>query len=199
MELLGPSLEKLFNYCRRNFSLKTVLMLGEQMINRVEYVHQMSHIHRDIKPDNFVIDFEKGTDIYLIDFGLARRYCQTVDNKYEHVKQVKLQSFTGTARYASINAQEQFTTSRKDDLESLAYILVYFLKSRLPWQQVPKVTTNGFTAKQRKERILEIKMSTKISDICKGLPNEFQMFIKYCRNLKFDEAPSYAYLRRLLG
>lgn len=102
-----------------------------------------------------VIDLQNGIDIYLIDFGLARRYCQTVNNEYEHVKQVKLHSFTGTARYASITAQQQFTTSRKDDLESLAYIMVYFLKGRLPWQQVGKVAQNGLTAKQRKERLVK--------------------------------------------
>lgn len=199
MELLGPSLEKLFTFCRRKFSLKTVLLLGDQMVRRIEHLHQMCHIHRDLKPDNFVIDAKNGIDIYLIDFGLARRYCHTVDDKTEHVKQMQLKSFTGTARYASINAQQQFTTSRKDDLESLAYILVYFLKGRLPWQQVPKVSPNGLTPKQRKEKILEIKMSTKVSDICKGLPHEFQSFISYCRKLKFDEAPCYGFLRRLLG
>lgn len=201
MELLGPSLEKLFNHCHRKFSMKTVLMLGEKMIRRVEYMHQMCHLHRDLKPDNFVIGSDNGAEIYLIDFGLARRYCQVVDNKVEHVKQVKLQSFTGTARYASISAQQQYTTSRKDDLESLGYILIYFLKSRLPWQHVPKAGggPNGITAKQRKERILEIKMSTNAATLCSGLPYEFQMFITYCRKLDFDEYPCYAYLRRLLG
>lgn len=202
MELLGPSLENLFNFCRRRFSLKTVLMLGEQMLHRIEYVHNMSHLHRDLKPDNFVINSKNGIDIYLIDFGLAKRYCQIVDHPYhvEHVKQTKLQSFTGTARYASIDAQKQYTTSRKDDLESLAYILIYFLKSRLPWQHVPKAGTgpNAITPKQRKERILEIKLSTKVSDICSGLPIEFQQFILYCRKLKFEEKPNYSHLRRLL-
>lgn len=200
MELLGPSLEKLFNHCRRKFTLKTVLMLGEKMIRRVEYMHQMCHLHRDLKPDNFVIDAENGTEIYLIDFGLARRYCY-VDNdmKAEHIPQMKLQTFTGTARYASITAQQQYTTSRKDDLESLGYILIYFLKSRLPWQQVPKVGSNGMTPKQRKERILEIKMSTNAGDLCHGLPYEFQQFISYCRSLYYEETPSYGYLRRLLG
>lgn len=174
-------------------------MLGEQLIRRVEYVHQMSHLHRDLKPDNFVIP-QNGAEIYLIDYGLARRYCQIVDNEVEHIKKVKVQSFTGTARYASIDAQQQYTTSRKDDLESLGYILIYFLKGKLPWQQVPKANIlNGITAKQRKERILEIKMSTKVSDICSGLPFEFQQFLIYCRSLNFDEKPSYAYLRRLLG
>ncbi|XP_055300770.1 casein kinase I-like [Sitodiplosis mosellana] len=200
MELLGPSLEKLFNHCRRKFSLKTVLMLGEKMIRRVEYMHQMCHLHRDLKPDNFVIDSENGPEIYLIDFGLARRFCHVDENmKVEHVKRMKLQSFTGTARYASISAQQQYTTSRKDDLESLGYILIYFLKTRLPWQHVPKVGSNGMTPKQRKERILEIKMSTNPTELCTGLPHEFQQFISYCRKLDFDETPSYGYLRRLLG
>lgn len=229
LELLGPSLEKLFNYCKRKFSLKTVLMLGDKMIRRVstaivshciqncccffcgmrfnrndfilqvEWMHQMCHLHRDLKPDNFVIDSENGSEIYLLDFGLARPYCTETNGLVEHVKRVKTQSFTGTARYASISAQQHYTTSRKDDLESLGYILIYFLKSKLPWQQVPKVSPNGLTPKQRKERILEIKMSTKASDLCAGLPFEFQLFINYCRRLDYEEAPSYAYLRRLLG
>lgn len=134
----------------------------------------------------------------MIDFGLAREYCRIVNNEVEHVKKVKLQSFTGTARYASISVMQQYSSGRKDDLESLAYILVYFLKSKLPWQQVPKVADN-YTTKQRKERILEIKMSTSVAELCKGLPHEFQNFINYCRQLNFDETPSYAYLRRLLG
>lgn len=198
MQLLGPSLEGLFNFCRRHFSLKTVLMLGEEMIRRIEYMHQLCHVHRDLKPDNFVVDHESNTDIYLIDFGLARRYCQIVNGQAEHVKQVKLQSFTGTARYASISVQQHYTCGRRDDLETLGYILIYFLKSKLPWQHVPKVGTNGLTAKQRKERILEIKMSTSPADLCKGLPFEFQTFVTYCRQLNFSELPSYAYLRRLM-
>lgn len=198
MELLGPSLEKLFNFCRRKFTLKTVLMLGHQMIDRIEYVHQMSHLHRDLKPDNFVVNSQNGLDIYLIDFGLARRYCQFINNKVEHVPCVRMQSFTGTARYASIGAQQQFTTSRKDDLESLGYILVYFLKGRLPWQHVPRAGPNGITPKQRKERILEIKLSTHPAELCAGLPTEIESFINYCRALKFEEQPNYAQLRSFL-
>lgn len=199
MELLGPSLEKLFNFCQRRFTLKTVLMLGLQMIDRIHYIHQMSHLHRDLKPDNFVVNSQNGFEIFLIDYGLARRYCQLnmATNKVEHIERRKMQSFTGTARYASIGAQQQFTTSRKDDLESLGYILVYFLKGRLPWQHVPRVTDgpNGITAKQRKERILEIKLSTKTRELCEGLPTEFESFIRYCRGLKFEDQPNYSQLR----
>lgn len=175
-------------------------MLGEKMLHRIEYIHQMSHVHRDLKPDNFVVNRMDG-EIYLIDYGLARQFSQTENGKDQHIKLTKLNSFTGTARYASVKAQQQYTTSRRDDLESLGYILVYFLKKRLPWQQVPKANTgpNGITSKQRKERILEIKMSTSIGDICKGLPFEFQEYIHYCRNLGFEEIPSYSYLRRRLG
>lgn len=171
-----------------------------QMINRIEYVHQMSHLHRDIKPDNFVINTQNNFEIYLIDFGLARRYCQLNNNQVEHIKRAKMTSFTGTARYASVSAQLQFTTSRRDDLESLGYILVYFLKGRLPWQNVPRASAglNGITAKQRKERILEIKLSTSTAELCADLPREFEHFINYCRDLKFDEQPNYAKLRLYL-
>lgn len=176
-------------------------MLGHQMIDRIEYLHQMSHLHRDLKPDNFVINSQNGLDVYLIDFGLARRYCQLVaDDEVQHIPRVKMQSFTGTARYASVGAQQQFTTSRKDDLESLGYILVYFLKGRLPWQHVPKANggPNGITPKQRKERILEIKLATKTSELCAGLPKEIELFIIYCRALRFEEQPNYSQLRLYL-
>lgn len=193
MDLLGSSLESLFAYCRRKFSEKTVLMLADQMIRRLEYVHEKGFIHRDVKPDNFVIG--RGTDsmkIFLIDYGLAKKYKNVGDGL--HIPHTEGNKFIGTVRYASITTQSGATHSRRDDLECLGYVLVYFLKGSLPWQNMK----SNVDRKQRNERILEKKISTPLSVLCAGLPIEFEMFLRYSRERYFDETPNYGYLRKIL-
>lgn len=170
-------------------------MATDQMIRLLEFIHQQKFIHRDIKPDNFVLGPNGSiNEIYLIDFGLAKRYYHYINNNLgEHIPLMENNSFTGTARYASINSQKRLTQSRRDDLESIGYIMVYFLKGSLPWQNVRESDR-----KQRKEKILEIKLSTPISELCDGLPIEIQLYLKYCRERKYDETPSYVYLRKML-
>jgi len=191
LDLLGPSLEDLFNYCGRRFNLKTVLMLADQLLSRLEYVHTKSFIHRDVKPDNFLIGLGKRQNIiHIIDFGLAKKYRDP--RTHQHIPYRDNKNLTGTARYASINTHIGIEQSRRDDLESLGYVLMYFIRGSLPWQGL-----KANTKKQKYERIMDRKMSTSTEQLCKGYPAEFRSYFEYCRSLRFEDRPDYAYLKRL--
>ncbi|XP_042387125.1 casein kinase 1-like protein 2 [Zingiber officinale] len=191
MDLLGPSLEDLFNFCNRKFSLKTVLMLADQMINRVEFVHSKYFLHRDIKPDNFLMGLgRRANQVYIIDFGLAKKYRDS--STHQHIPYRENKNLTGTARYASVNTHLGIEQSRRDDLESLGYVLMYFLRGSLPWQGL-----KAGTKKQKYEKISERKVATSIEALCRGYPSEFASYFHYCRSLRFDDKPDYAYLKRL--
>ncbi|EAS06784.2 kinase domain protein (macronuclear) [Tetrahymena thermophila SB210] len=191
LDLLGPSLEDLFNLCKRKFSLKTTIMICDQMIQRVESVHYKSYIHRDIKPDNFLIGLgKKSNTIYVIDYGLGKKFRDS--KTHQHIPYRENKNLTGTARYASINAHLGIEQSRRDDLEAIGYVLVYFLKGYLPWQ--------GIKANNKQEKynkIMEKKMSTPVEILCKGLPIEFSTYLNYCRSLRFEDKPDYLYLRKM--
>lgn len=191
-DLLGPNLEDLFNFCSRKFTTKTVLMLADQMLARVEYIHNKNFIHRDIKPDNFLMGIGRQCNkVFLIDFGLAKKYRDLRTRAHIPYKEGK--SLTGTARYASINAHLGVEQSRRDDMESLGYVLMYLIRGSLPWQGL-----KAATKKQKYEKISEKKMSTPIEVLCKGYPQEFSLYLNYSRGLRFDEAPDYTYLRKEL-
>ncbi|KAH9597377.1 Protein kinase domain [Trypanosoma melophagium] len=191
IDLLGPSLEDLFSFCSRRLSLKTTLMLAEQMIARIEFVHSKSVIHRDIKPDNFLMGTgKKGHHVYIIDFGLAKRYRDP--RTHQHIPYREGKSLTGTARYCSINTHIGIEQSRRDDLEAIGYILVYFLRGSLPWQGL-----KAHTKQEKYALIAEKKMSTSLETLCKGTPTEFAAYLNYTRSLQFEDKPDYSYLKRI--
>lgn len=189
MDLLGKSIEELFLYCQRKFSLKTVLMLADQLITRIEYMHNKGFLHRDIKPDNFTVGLNTRT-IYVIDFGLSKRYCDL--RNHTHIPFREGKSLTGTARYASINTHLGLEQSRRDDIEAIAYILIYLMKGSLPWQGL-----RGENRKARYDAISEKKISTPVEVLCSGIPIEFCTFLSEARRLDFTDVPDYAFYREM--
>ncbi len=189
MELLGKSLEDIFNI-KLKFSIKTTAMLGYQMLSVLQYIHDRHIIHRDIKPDNYVMGYnDKNARLYLLDFGLAKKYRSSKTLvQYPYIKKKKL---TGTARYASIHALEEMEQSRRDDLESTGYVLMYFLRGSLPWQGL-KIKTK----EDRYKKILDKKKGTTSNELCKDFPEEFKYFIDYTRNLGYAENPDYEKLKK---
>ncbi|TFK75114.1 kinase-like protein [Pluteus cervinus] len=193
IDLLGPNLEDLFDMCGRKFTIKTVCMAAKQMITRVQSVHEKSLIYRDIKPDNFLVGVpstKTANTIHLIDFGMAKHYR---DPKTKvHIPYRERKSLSGTARYMSINTHLGREQSRRDDLESLGHVFMYFLRGGLPWQGL-RAATN----KQKYEKIGEKKQTTPIAELCEGFPEEFAIYMNYVRKLGFEENPDYDFLREL--
>jgi len=194
IDLLGPNLEDLFDMCGRKFTVKTVCMAAKQMISRVQSIHDKSLIYRDIKPDNFLIGVsghKNANIIHIIDFGMAKHYR---DPKTKvHIPYRERKSLSGTARYMSINTHLGREQSRRDDLESLGHVFMYFLRGGLPWQGL-RAATN----KQKYEKIGEKKQSTPIEELCEGFP-EFAIYMNYVRKLGFEETPDYDFLRELFS
>jgi serine/threonine protein kinase len=190
MQLLGRSLEDIFEE-RKYFTLKSVCMIAPQMISVLEFIHNKHIVHRDIKPDNFVMGLDDLSQyVYLLDFGLAKKYRSS--STLVHYPMVNKKKLTGTARYASINALKGNEQSRRDDLEALGYVLMYLLRGSLPWQ--------GLQAKTKEERykkILKKKIEITSYDLCIGFPSEFEKYIEYTRNLQYTEDPKYDILKGL--
>ena len=190
--LLDKSLENLFSESHGNFNLKDISMIGIQVLDRLEYIHNKNVIHRDIKPDNFVIGKNKDKKtIYLIDFGLAKKYRNPLN--HEHIPFRMTKRLTGTARYASINALKGGEQSRKDDLESLVYMLLFFLRGSLPWQGVP-----GMTKGDKYKKIYYMKKNIGAEKLFENLPNEYKEIYLYVKQLEFEQDPDYNYCRKLL-
>lgn len=192
MELLGQSLEKKFEIRNKIFSLKTACMLGIQMIDRIEYLHYNKLLHGDIKPGNFTLGLgSKSHIVHLIDFGFSKKYWNS--KRKCHIPFIKSKQFVGNPRFCSLNILRRFELSRRDDLESIGYVIMYFIRGSLPWQNV---RANNIDEAIRK--VSEKKLIIRVKELCAGFPPELATFISYTRNLEFTEAPDYNYLRYLL-
>jgi serine/threonine protein kinase len=192
MQNLGCSLQHYHHrVCSGQFSLKTTLMVGIQLLDLLTLIHSCGYIHRDIKPENFLLG--TGNDsrkIYAIDFGLAKRF-KSFSNV--HIVESSGRKLVGTARYTSINSHKGMELSRRDDLESLSYLLVYFYKGVLPWQDV-----NVNDRIKKYQEIGRIKEETSTETLCQGMPKEIVQFVNYIKVLNFRQRPDYTLLRRLL-
>ncbi|KAF9954704.1 casein kinase I [Mortierella alpina] len=193
IDLLGPSLEDLFDMCGRKFTIKTVVMIAKQMLSRVQTIHEKNLIYRDIKPDNFLAGkphTKHANLVHVVDFGMAKQYRDPKTK--QHIPYRERKSLSGTARYMSINTHLGREQSRRDDLEAMGHVFMYFLRGGLPWQGL-KAATN----KQKYEKIGEKKQSTPIKELCEGFPEEFGIYLNYVRKLSFEETPDYDFLRDL--
>ena len=192
MELLGPSLDSILNSLPDNkMSIRCVCNIAYQMLSIFENIHNNDIIHRDIKPANINIGIgDNSKFLYLIDFGLCKKYRSSKTKK--HYPYVQGKGLIGNVRYSSLNALEGKSQSRRDDLESLGYVLIYLCLGKLPWQG--KISNSK---EDKYYKIKEIKKNITPAELCETLPKQFEMYMKYVKNLKYEENPNYSYLKGL--
>lgn len=206
LELLGPSLDDLFNALQRSISIPTLCAVAVALVDRIAWLHSRGIVHRDVKPQNFLcgriaLDDGEGSawrphvafstsadDVFVVDFGLAKAF----NTRSGHVQFKRHQGRAGTARYASINTHKGHVQSRRDDLEAIGYMLVFLHKGRLPWQGV-----KASSRRHKHKKICAVKSATSLTELCDGMPQAFAMYIEYARRLGFSEQPDYDYCKSL--
>ncbi|KAH9837529.1 kinase-like domain-containing protein [Rhodofomes roseus] len=189
MDMLGLSLEALFNSCGRRFTYKTTLLIGCEVLDRLQTLHACGYVHRDLKPQNLLIgSLDHKHLVHLIDFGMAQRFADLITGK--HLRYHDGFDMLGTACYASINAHRGVTQTRRDDLISLSYILMYFLRGSLPWSEHTASSKPGANARLAKAK-------AKVPRLYKDLPSELTTVVDYAARLAFDETPDYDYIRNM--
>ena len=183
--------EGLLDTKEKKFSYKTCGMILKQMNKRLNYIHDYGIIHRDLKPENFLVSTNTREGIiYLIDFGLSKKILNPKTK--EHIPYKTNRPLMGTAVYTSLNSHQGFEQSRRDDLESLAYIIIYFYYGELPWSNL-KVKTK----EELFQKTFEIKSNYKDSEEFKKLPYELSDLLNYCYHLEYEEKPNYHYIKSL--
>lgn len=192
MELLGKSLEDIKSILpSKKMTIPCICKLSYQMLQILEHIHKRSFIHRDVKPENFIMGLGPNNKfLYMIDFGFAKTFRDPTT--LAHYPMKKNNGITGTARYASINTLRGFTQSRKDDLESLAYVIIYLSKGTLPWANITSDNKDELY-----NLITKVKFETTVENLCSGLPQQFLDFVRYIRGMTFEQEPDYKYLRNL--
>ena len=186
--LLGTNLYNLFNQNNKQFTLKDICLISLQCLTQFEFIHSKGIIHCDIKPENYTIGEKDERIIYLIDFGLSKKYRS--DKTKNHIQFRLTKTMIGTARYASRNSLTGKQLSRRDDLESFCYTILYFLTKKLPWQGIKAKTLT-----ERYKKIYYKKMDLKKWEKFNEIPLQIQNFIIYVKNLKFAEDPNYKLMK----
>jgi len=188
--LLGKTIYEYFTKNKNaNTKMKDLCMVAIQIIDRIQYIHSKNIIHQDIKPENFLVGNPDTSIIYIIDFGLSKKYRSSRTGK--HISFSKNNKFYGTMNFSSINAMKGYQMSRRDDMISIGYMLIYLINGKLPWSILEKGKLERF------RKILSIKSNTTNEELCKYLPIEFYEYMNYVKSLKFEEKPNYIYLRKL--
>ena len=184
MPLLGKSLKDIFIFSKKYDSLNDISSTAIQILDRIEWVHSNNYIYRDIKPNNFLFGQKDKDVLYLIDFGLSKKYKSSKTGK--HITSKNIEKFYGTSRYASIYAMSGKEQSRRDDIISIGYMIIYLMKRNLPWI---KIKFKNF--KECYNKIYEMKKNMKSEDLCKDLPKEILDYMKYAISLEFEQKPDY--------
>jgi serine/threonine protein kinase len=189
MELLGKSLDRVLNDYGGKLDLGTAMKIGINIISHMKKIHSVGIIHRDIKPNNFMFGSnENNSKLYVMDFGLSKRWF----HNDKHIEYRDGRDLIGTARYASVNIHLGIEPTRRDDMESIGYMLVYLAKGRLPWQGLKKKTKDSPI-----DKIGERKLNIDVKELCEDLPSCFYEYVSYTRKLDFDQKPDYDYLTKI--
>mmetsp|Transcript_30729 Transcript_30729/g.59942 ORF Transcript_30729/g.59942 Transcript_30729/m.59942 type:complete len:565 (+) Transcript_30729:33-1727(+) len=192
--MLGPDFARLVKATsKRRLPLDVVIKFAVQAIDRLEKLHSAGYLHRDLKPENLMTGARSTKHVYLLDFGLARSY---IDSGGNHIPVTYNNNLVGAARYASANIHAGVKGSRRDDMESLGYIIVYFLKGKLPWQAC---LTSGKPKDQIFAEIGKMKANRDFAAVCASLPVEVPSFLQHVSSLAYTEVPAYAHYRRLFN
>jgi casein kinase 1 len=190
IDLLGPTLQDLFNALNKKLSVKSVLMIADQLLTRIQTLHSYDHLHRDIKPENLLIGRNQFANmVYVIDLGLAKKFRNS--NK-EHIAMSTGRGFTGNQRFCSKSAVMGIEQGRRDDLEAIGYVLIYLLKGALPWDGIKE------RAKSKKmKELISRKANCSIENLCEGIPKIFLEYMQYVSSLTFAAKPDYSYVKRM--
>ena len=193
MELLGPTLGELLTICGRTFSLQTTVLLFIQLIDRLEMLHETQMLHRDIQPGNFTMGMKESSGtVHVIDFGLSKSYADEAQED-GHIKFSTEKSIIGTAMFASVNAHAANELSRRDDLEALGYMMIFFLCGTLPWGDIERPTSQ-----ETFDEIGKVKKRINMVKLCKNCPDEFLYYMTEVKGLKFKQKPDYGFLRGIM-
>ncbi|XP_057436616.1 casein kinase 1-like protein HD16 [Lotus japonicus] len=188
MDMLGPSLWDVWNNSNQAMSAEMVSCIAVESLSILEKMHSRGYVHGDVKPENFLLgqpNTPQEKKLFLVDLGLATKWRDTSSGQHVEYDQ-RPDMFRGTVRYASVHAHLGRTASRRDDLESLAYTLIFLHKGRLPWQ--------GYQGDNKSFLVCKKKMGTSPEMLCCFCPPPFRQFLEFVVNMKFDEEPNYSKL-----